>query len=276
MTPESIYKILQAGKAKKRGRPVKPSFDFNRKFEIIYTKELLSISAQCKQEGAEILEIMRSSGQFSDSVNVGDVAIGDAPSWLNRITNISRSGVSSKVQSFSAKLASKVVYGQQAAADDKLAIKIKNITSIEIRDFLTNDSDFIDAIENAISANVDLIESIPVQYHEKLKSKIFYAAQTSKDLDWLEAEIKKLGEITDRRARRIARDQMSTVNAKINETRQRSLGIEKYIWVTCNDERVRGSHFARHKSRFSWDNPPRDGHPGEPIECRCGAHPYIE
>ena len=92
-----------------------------------------------------------------------------------------------------------------------------------------------------------------------------------------------------KRAKLIARDQMASWNAELNKTRQQQLGIKEYIWSTSMDERVRGrpkdeggkypnakpSHWAREGDTFKWSDPPSDGHPGEPINCRCIARAKI-
>lgn len=74
----------------------------------------------------------------------------------------------------------------------------------------------------------------------------------------------------------IARDQIATLNGQLNEQRQTALGIESYTWLTAEDERVREEHEDRNGQVFRWDSPPSDGHPGEPINCRCVALPMIE
>jgi SPP1 gp7 family putative phage head morphogenesis protein len=84
------------------------------------------------------------------------------------------------------------------------------------------------------------------------------------------------------RAKLIARDQTSKFNGSLNRIRQQQAGITEYRWSTSHDERVRGnpdgkypnarpSHWAREDKVFAWDKPPSDGHPGEPINCRCVA-----
>lgn len=50
----------------------------------------------------------------------------------------------------------------------------------------------------------------------------------------------------------------------------------KYIWNTQGDEKVRESHATRAGEMFSFDNPPEDGNPGEPENCRCWAEPVAE
>lgn len=86
------------------------------------------------------------------------------------------------------------------------------------------------------------------------------------------------------RARLIARDQVSKLNADITEERQRDIGVERYTWSTSHDDRVRESHKERDGLVFRWDEDiePQlldyglepdeiDGHPGTPIQCRCSA-----
>jgi SPP1 gp7 family putative phage head morphogenesis protein len=77
------------------------------------------------------------------------------------------------------------------------------------------------------------------------------------------------------RARLIARDQVNKLNGQLTELRQSELGITRYVWRTVNDERVRESHAALDGKIFSWSEPPAEGNPGEPIQCRCYAEPVL-
>lgn len=45
----------------------------------------------------------------------------------------------------------------------------------------------------------------------------------------------------------------------------------EYIWRTEGDGKVRPSHAERDGKKFSWDNPPEGGHPGDAPNCRCTA-----
>ncbi len=47
--------------------------------------------------------------------------------------------------------------------------------------------------------------------------------------------------------------------------------VERYIWRTVGDERVRDGHAGREGQVFLWNNPPEGGHPGEDYNCRCWA-----
>jgi SPP1 gp7 family putative phage head morphogenesis protein len=98
--------------------------------------------------------------------------------------------------------------------------------------------------------------------------------------------------VTRSKAELLARDQTLTLNAQVNQHRQKAAGIEEYIWTTAGDERVRGnpsgrypdarpSHWHLDGKRFRYDDPPVSGvngerqNPGEPINCRCQAYPVL-
>ena len=59
----------------------------------------------------------------------------------------------------------------------------------------------------------------------------------------------------------------------INQIRQQDLGIERYIWRSQDDAKVRDSHAEYDDQVFRWDEPPAGGHPGQAHNCRCYAEP---
>lgn len=59
----------------------------------------------------------------------------------------------------------------------------------------------------------------------------------------------------------------------INQLRQQDLGIERYIWRSQDDAKVRDSHAEYDDQVFRWDEPPAGGHPGQAHNCRCVAEP---
>ncbi|MEM9010647.1 MAG: phage minor head protein [Pseudomonadota bacterium] len=61
----------------------------------------------------------------------------------------------------------------------------------------------------------------------------------------------------------------------VGELRQRALGVEFYVWRSEDDEKVRRAHAVYDDQVFRWDDPPEDGHPGQAINCRCRAEPFI-
>lgn len=59
----------------------------------------------------------------------------------------------------------------------------------------------------------------------------------------------------------------------INQLRQQDLGIERYIWRSQDDAKVRDSHEEYDDRVFRWDEAPAGGHPGQAHNCRCYAEP---
>ena len=144
-------------------------------------------------------------------------------------------------------------------------------------------------VQSFIESNVSLIKDIPEQSLSRIETKLRAGIEqgaSAKELQkrTLEEVItKRLEDLTKdelkkakNRAKLIARDQTNKFLGKLNELRQTSLGVEEYIWSTSKDERVRSSHAARDGRKFKWDDPPPDGHPGIPIQCRCTALPVLK
>lgn len=55
-----------------------------------------------------------------------------------------------------------------------------------------------------------------------------------------------------------------------------ALQVERYIWRSSDDSRVRAAHAEYDDRIFSWSAPPEGGHPGQGWNCRCTAEPIID
>lgn len=125
------------------------------------------------------------------------------------------------------------------------------------------------------ATNISLIRSIPQQAVSQLQGKIVEAVRRGSTLKQLQAQVREEFDITDRRAKLIARDQIGKLNGQLTELRQEQIGVTEYVWRGILDARERPEHVAREGKVFSWAKPPDDGHPGEPINCRCTAEPVL-
>lgn len=128
-------------------------------------------------------------------------------------------------------------------------------------------------IQDFTKTNVELIQSIPEQYFEQLQERMLDGMADGIRPESLASELEERYGVAESRAQLIARDQIGKFYGDLNEERQTELGIEGYIWRGALDQRERSEHTEREGKFFSWDNPPEDGHPGEPIQCRCWAEP---
>ena len=132
-------------------------------------------------------------------------------------------------------------------------------------------------MDRRIIENVNLIKSIPEKYIDRLSKIIRKGMMESDDYRSIRKQILELGQSTKKRARFIARDQMSKFTNTLNKTRQENVGITRYIWRASRDSRVSDEHKAHDGKVFEWAKPPSpDGHPGDRPNCRCYAEPYLQ
>lgn len=142
-----------------------------------------------------------------------------------------------------------------------------------------------EVISASIAENVDLIKSISIQYHQRISSTVLSAIQTGGlGQKQIFDQVRHIGGMTDRRAKLIARDQVSKVTTQYNAERIKSVGVKRFQWVHSGggvDQRKR--HLELNGQIFEYDNPPiidertgERGLPGQLINCRCIAVPVLD
>lgn len=181
--------------------------------------------------------------------------------------------------------------GQRTSAwnDTQWRKVMKSVVGVE---FYQREPWLNDLLKSFSSENTSLIKSIPSQYLSELEGTLQRGIKSGERSETIAKEIRRKYEIRKTeptkaaksgyrtvnlraRSKLIARDQVSKLNGQLTKNRQEGLGIEKYTWRTSLDERVRKSHADREGEVYSWNNPPDDGHPGEPIQCRCYSEPVF-
>lgn len=130
--------------------------------------------------------------------------------------------------------------------------------------------------EGFVAENVALIRDLGPRVLGQVERAVTRAVASGTPHPELAREIEDSFRVSRDRARLIARDQVGKLYGQVNGARQRTLGVTRYVWRTVRDERVRSEHAEREGQTFSWDDPPEDGHPGEPINCRCSAEPLFD
>lgn len=143
-------------------------------------------------------------------------------------------------------------------------------------------------VDLAIDVNASLIKSIGAEHWGKVGKAVLDNYQ-GKLQGSLTDRLLELGDITENRAKFIARDQTAKLTGMLTQARQEENGIDEYVWRTAKDERVVGDpggkypegspghmdHYEREGKVFSWDSPPPDGHPSEAYNCRCYAQARV-
>ena len=264
-----------AGLRKRQGRklkPVKPSH----KNELWYKGQLLAIVAQLRKIARE--ELLPELKRMEPLYATGDGITRDAKVPRRPLeSTFQRMGQRiGGIEQTANRLAALAVQRSADTVDDRLKAAIKSSVGVDISPVLTQSGPILDALRAATKDNIDLIKSIPEQYFEKLGDAVGKNMERGMRFEDLAKEIERIGDVTESRAKLIARDQTSKMNGAFNQARQTSLGIDKYQWQTSGDERVRPEHDANDGEVFRWDSPPATGHPGHDVNCRCVAIPYFD
>lgn len=170
--------------------------------------------------------------------------------------------------------------GVDKAHERRFFAKLKKIAGVDLAGVI--DRERLDAVLQAkVRENVNLIKSIPEEYFVKLETMVYEnAVQGRTTAKSLQSQIGELWDITDNRAKFIARDQTAKLNSAINTERNIAAGIVEYEWRATGGEsgdgRTRENHRKKHGKIYRFDKPPADtGHPGEDFQCRCTARSII-
>jgi len=216
----------------------------------------------------EIERLMEEAGTRADSTRLDD--------WADRIAELfraSRTAIEPQIGRTQELMLTLGDVVEQRATSEQIAA-IRAVMGVSPSFY---DADRISGILNAWkrqnSAFITRMADDAVQDMMDTASRAVRSGRPNREV---RAELRKRFEISDRRARTIARTEISQLNAQITRERQREVGIEGYYWITSGDERVRDEHEERNGEFFEWDNPPEDGHAGESVNCRCSARAAVD
>ena len=247
--------------------------------QMWYRAELHAIVKHLRAAGTALADAIRAP---MSHLWRGDSAATDAhalPSEVEVAINLA-AGKFGGIELVAARLAKVAARKNLQAVDDRLAKAIRKSVSVDVSGVFNDHGPIASALEKAARENAALITSIPQQYLDEVKNAVSEAWAEGARWETLVERIGQIGDVTDNRARLIARDQTQKMNAAFNEVRQTSLGIKRYTWHGTLDQRERPSHIRMEGSVQQWDAPPDvDGenvHPGQALSCRCSAIPVFD
>lgn len=131
-----------------------------------------------------------------------------------------------------------------------------------------------------MAEQVSLITSLPTEAAQKVHEATI-AHLEGGGRDEVRQLIERLGQVTDSRAKLIARTETGRAASALTQARAEVIGSEGYIWRTAEDSDVRKLHKKLNGRFFRWDQPPVTGengersHPGAIYNCRCYPEPVI-
>lgn len=132
-----------------------------------------------------------------------------------------------------------------------------------------------DFIVAATRENVRRVTSLLASEFEEAENVILSGFRRGLRFEEIAKTLDERFNIVENRARLIARDQVASLNGELNRLRQTNLGVTSYIWRDSNDDDVRPTHEEFDGEVFTWAQGSPEGHPGEPIACRCIAEPVL-
>jgi hypothetical protein len=103
-----------------------------------------------------------------------------------------------------------------------------------------------------VDKNTQLIKSIPADCLVKIKESVYEAVRSGESAQSLSLKLNDTFEITKKRAKVIARDQITKLKGDLSRYNDLSHGITTYEWSTCKDGVVRVSHEVMQGKICSW------------------------
>lgn len=163
-------------------------------------------------------------------------------------------------------------YGRRVSTyqGSELQRQIRQSLGIEVP---LSDPRFGEQLRTWAAENVRLIKTIPDRSLDQVERLVIAGVDRGARWETLRDEIEGRFDVSKSRAALIARDQVGKFYGTVQKARQTEVGISHYFWRTSGDERVRPTHRVLEGKRIAWDDPPEEGHPGHPINCRCTAEP---
>ena len=176
--------------------------------------------------------------------------------------------------------------------DNTFKANLRNNVGLDLKGSIEAEG-LTDALKVIVSQNVALIKSVKDEYKDNIGKLLRDNVLEGNRPTNLVTQVKNIGGVTKSKAKFIARDQTSKVNADLVELRAEALGSKTYIWSGSMDERERPSHKAMQGMLCKWSDATvysDDGgvtwkkrrsiggvelHAGRDFRCRCSALPQI-
>lgn len=135
------------------------------------------------------------------------------------------------------------------------------------------------AMQEALNRQVVLIKSLPLEAAQRVHELTLEGIIGGTRADVVAKKIAETGQVTESRARLIARTETSRTVTALTQSRAEYVGSTAYYWRTSHDSDVRPSHAKMDGQVVRWDAPPTldgmVGHAGQLPNCRCWPEPIL-
>lgn len=247
--------------------------------QLQYARELVQLTSQCAAVARRIVRedltrILRSAGRLTEDGIRNDALSDDLEDTIAKLTF---------------EMGQIVTFDRARTIATERATKVNRFNREEVNrqaravvgvDVFGTDPKVAEYLPTFIRENTKLIRSIPEEMIKDVDRVITRGAVQGLRVEEIASQLEQRFNVSESKAMFIARDQIGSINGKLTEIRQTSVGAKRYRWRTSKDERVRGnptgkypnarpSHWAREGQIYEWANPPEGGAPGFAPQCRC-------
>jgi SPP1 gp7 family putative phage head morphogenesis protein len=133
-------------------------------------------------------------------------------------------------------------------------------------------------MQTSVDRNTSVIAGFADDIRQRIERVVYDASIARVAITTLKKRLTEEFIAAEKRARLIARNQTSRLNADLNRLRQEQAGITRYRWLTMHDERVRPLHNEIDGRIYRWgeETGAEQGlPPGYPVNCRCVARGIV-
>lgn len=231
------------------------------------------------------------------STQIDDVYAEEMKILLDSVVELTENTEDGDEESFRATLVLAGVYeiSRETAFKNALVVAEDSLGDIN-KSFKKDVTDIVGEIEleyftdekhysNWISNQISMQEAIPKLYAKEVNEAtdkiidgiskelkgVDVKSEVAKKIKQIKKEALKVGKkATHDQLNFWARDQTGHFVANQTKGIFKKHGLERYIWITMNDGRVRESHAPLHGVEFYFGDSPIGYEPGEDYACRCG------
>lgn len=159
---------------------------------------------------------------------------------LAAIRGVSRRFSSSLFESQIQRVAASTVSRAEADNAEDFRKSVNQAVGVDFQ-LITRTKGMQDYLEASAAENVNLIKSIPDEYFKNVETIVLGGMKDGLAPTAIAKQIQEQTGVSARRAKLIARDQVSQLNSDLTRQRQAAAGIEFYKAVDAGDQRVSGA-----------------------------------
>lgn len=258
-----------------RGTPLHYNAVDAKRYEMRLRRLIKQMVRETEKEMRRLMESEAAESHFARDENIGSQARIVSNQLMARFQQL--------FNKRSKGLADMVIRDAKASSKSTLHTSLKELSGgLSLKTDIMHNQ-LANVIMASTAENVGLIKSIPQQYLGKVQGSLMRSIASGKGMHDFMPTLRKLGAVTDRRARMIAHDQTRKVYNSINMARMEAVGIKEAEWIhSGGSHEPRPTHMEMDGKTFLLSEGLYDSavgrkiQPGQEPNCRCTYRPIIK